>query len=112
MDKLLKASLLLVILAVLNTKAFAAVTTCDITSRAITDVKTVHLAEDAVIINGSLEIPLEKTKIRCGVLGKRARYEGAENGFQVILKDCTADDSLQGAIIDAVKQESMDINCR
>ncbi|HXH73485.1 MAG TPA: hypothetical protein VNJ08_00870 [Bacteriovoracaceae bacterium] len=110
MQNVIKASALLVILFALNTQAFAGIN-CKFISKPVSGIKSIQLTDESVVINGKLEIALEKTSIKCGSMGRRDRFEGTENGYQIILKDCSGDDSLEGHLIDSVKQEVADISC-
>ncbi len=112
MQQLLKVVLLLVFLAALEGIAFAETIDCKFKSQPVAGITSLTLSEEVLLINGSLEVPLEKTSIKCGALGKRDRFEGFENGIQVILKDCTHDDKIEGTIIDFANQQSADVECR
>ena len=115
MQKLLKASLFIVILSILHGQAFASfglgALNCNFKSEPVSGIKSLQMTEDALYINGKVEISLEKSQIQCGVMGTRERYEGMDQGFQVVLKDCNVNDKLEGHIIDSVKQEVAQIEC-
>lgn len=111
MEKLLKASLLFVILSILHNQAFGSALNCNFKSDPVRGIKSLQMTEDALFINGKVEIALEKSQIQCGVMGTRERYEGMDQGFKVVLKDCNVNDKLEGHLIDSVKQEVAEIEC-
>ncbi len=87
-------------------------TNCNFTSTPMEEVSEIQLVDEILVINGKIAVSLEKTQIRCGAHGKRERFEGSESGYQVILKDCTEDDRLEGHLIDSVRQKIADIECK
>lgn len=112
MQKLIGAALLLFIIAALNTKAFAvAPLNCAIKSGGIAGIKTLRIAEDALIINDIVFVDLAQSKIKCGNLGRQDRFDGVGDGFQVILKTCTNGAALEGHIIDSKHAQVAEVIC-
>ncbi len=111
MNKLLTASVLLFVLAALQTKAFAADLECKFKNGGVDGVEKIEISETSMIINEKLEIPLEKTRVRCGNFGKQVRFDGDAAGYQVILKSCTTDAKLEGELVDNQKRLSADVLC-
>lgn len=112
MKKLLSASLLLILIATLQTKAFGATLNCKFsTERTFENIETIQLTDETFKINGEIEIPLEKSTIRCGHFGKRNRLDGLALGYQVILKACAVGSQIKGHIIDEVNAVAADIVC-
>lgn len=114
MQKLIGAALLLVILAALNTKAFAISSlNCTFKAGQIAGIKTVHINEDALIINHQVFVELSQSKIKCGNLGRQDRFDGdtGVGGIQVVLKSCTNGSALEGHIIDTRHAQVADIVC-
>lgn len=111
MQKLLGACLLLVILAALQTTAFAGTINCKFKSDTVEGVETISMNETSVLVNGHLEIPLEHTRIKCGNFGRQHRFDGKAQGLQVILKTCTDKAELEGHMIDAQNEVVADLIC-
>jgi hypothetical protein len=112
MQKLIVACLLLVILAALQTKAFAATAiNCKFKDDKIENIKTIQLTDEALMINGEMEIPLEKSRIKCGNFGRQNRLDGLALGYQVVLKSCSNDAQLEGHLIDSVKEIAAEVMC-
>lgn len=111
MNKLLTASALLFILVALQTKAFAQTFECKFKDTKLESVKSIQITEDNLIINKELEIPLEKSRVKCGSFGRQTRLEGSALGFQVVLKSCTREAQLEGYIVDAVNTDGADVYC-
>lgn len=111
MNKLFTASVLLLVLAALQTKAFAAELECKFKNGGVEGVEKIELSDENLIINHSLEIPLLKTRVRCGHFGKQVRFDGEAEGIQVILKSCTTDAKLEGELVDYEKRVSADVFC-
>lgn len=111
MQKLIGAGLLLVILAALNSKAFATSMNCTVKSGQVDGIQSLHLADEGLIVNDSAVIALEHSRIKCGSLGRQDRFDGAANGYQVILKSCANNGALEGIIIDSVKSKVAEVIC-
>jgi hypothetical protein len=112
MKKLLSASLLLILIATLQTTAFGATLNCKFSSETTFDhIDSIELTDETLKINGDIEIPLEKSTIRCGHFGKRDRLDGLALGYQIILKACAVGSQVKGHIIDEVNAVSADIVC-
>ncbi len=111
MQKIITASLLLVLLAFLQTEVFAATLKCSFKGAHVRGVKSIQLTKESLIINKDLEIPLEKSRVRCGNFGRQTRLDGMALGYQVILKSCTTDAELEGVLIDSVNEVAADVYC-
>lgn len=112
MQKLIKGSLLLVILAALNTQAFAMNLNCKFKKEVVEGVESIKISEESLIINKELEIPLEKSRVKCGGFGRQTRFDGRALGFQIILKSCTTEAVLEGHLIDSVRLIAADVVCK
>ena len=113
MKKLLGACLLLVMVSMLQSKVFAASASlkCNFNEESVEGVKTIELSDDTLKINKDLEIPLEKSSIRCANFGRQTRFDGSALGYQVILESCTSGVALKGNLIDSVKGISAPVVC-
>lgn len=111
MSKLIKASLLLVFVLVLQTKAFALNLDCKFKDVKVSGVKSIRLSDESLIINKELEIPLEKSRVNCANFGRQTRFDGRALGYQVVLKTCTTDAKLEGHLIDSVNAVAADVVC-
>jgi hypothetical protein len=111
MKKLMAASVLLVILSSLSGQVFARPLSCKFKAGQLSDVRTIKIEEDSLLLNHSMEIPLEKSTVRCGNFGRQTRLDGYALGFQIVLKSCTSDAELEGHLIDSVRQQAADIIC-
>jgi hypothetical protein len=111
MSKLVSASLLLVFLFALQTNAFAGTLSCKFKDEKVVGVKSIEVAEDSLLINKELEIPLEKSRVKCGGFGRQTRLDGSALGYQVVLKTCTSEAQLEGHLIDSVNQVAAEVLC-
>lgn len=112
MNKLVKASLLLVVLSFLHAKAFAnGALDCEFKNESIGGVKTLQLTEEVLFINGKTEIFLEKSKIHCGHRTFSERFDGKDRQYQVVLEACNENDRFEGHLIDTVSKEVAEISC-
>ena len=111
MQKLLGAGFLLLVLAALNSKAFAAPLNCTFKTGQVEGIQTLQIADDQLIINDSAVILLEHSRIKCGSLGRQDRFDGMGNGIQVVLKSCANNGALEGLIIDSVKSKVAEVIC-
>lgn len=112
MLKLSGAVVLLVLLSVLTSKAFAiSEMNCRVKNGDITGIQTLHLSETELTINGSLNIPLEKLRVKCANMGRQIRLEGAADGLQVILKTCSTEAKVEGHILDPANNTQTTILC-
>lgn len=111
MNKLITASVLLAALTLLQTKAFAGIFDCKFKSSGIAGVKSIQLSDDNLVLNQELEIPLDKTRVKCGNFGRQVRFDGEALGFQVILKSCSTEAKLEGSIVDNVHAIAADVLC-
>lgn len=111
MKKLMTATFLIMVLAILNSKAFALELQCKFSDRIVEGVESVVIREDAIFINETVQIPLEKSEINCSNFGRQLRFDGHADGYQVILKSCSADAQFEGILIDNIKQQVGDISC-
>lgn len=112
MQKLIGASFILILLAALQTNAFASTLNCKFTGDAKIDgVQSIKVEDEYLIINEETEIPLDKSIVRCGHFGRQTRLDGSALGYQVILKSCSSEASLEGHVIDSVKVKSAEVVC-
>lgn len=113
MQKFIGAFLLLVILAALQPKAFAASLNCSFKDgeTKVEGIETLHITDDALIVNENEVITLEHTSIKCGVFGRQDRFDGLGKRLQIILKSCTDEAVLEGRLIDSAQAVAADIIC-
>ena len=111
MNRLITASALLFLLVTLQTKVFAMDLDCKFKDVAVSGVKTIKLTDDNLVINSELEIPLEKSRVKCGNFGKQTRFDGSALGYQVVLKSCTTEAKLEGVLIDSLNAVGADVFC-
>ncbi len=116
MQKLFGAGLLLVIIAALNTKAFAAPLNCTYKdpSVQVKGIQQLQIPEndDAIVINNTKTVPLEHSRIKCGSFGKQHRFDGKISAdVQIILKSCSTDALLEGHLVDSLHSVAAPIVC-
>jgi hypothetical protein len=111
MHKLIAAVLLLFLFAALQNRAFAYNLDCKLQDSTVSGVKSVKISNDYLIINKNIEIPLEKTKVRCANFGRQTRLDGNALGYQVVLKTCSTEAQLEGHLIDSVNLTVSDVIC-
>lgn len=111
MFKLVTASVFIFVLAALNNNAFATTLDCKFKDITVTGVKTIELKEESLVINKDMEIPLEKSRVKCGSFGRQTRFDGNALGFQIVLKSCTSDAQLEGHLIDEVNEMAAEVLC-
>ena len=111
MKRLFCATLLLVFVLVVQNKVFASILDCKFKSVSVMGVDKIQLIHEDLVINDELEIPLEKSRVKCGNFGRQVRFDGSALGYQVILKSCTTEAQLEGVLIDAVHFVAVDLQC-
>lgn len=112
MFKLMGASVLLFLLLVLQTKAFAITEMdCKVKTGTIPGIQTLHLSEDELVINNTVSITLDKLRVKCGNMGRQIRLEGEGEGLQVILKTCSTQAKVEGHILDPANNATALIQC-
>lgn len=115
MRKFFGAAVLLAMISVLQGQVFAASTNlkCQFktTDETVEGVKTIEISDETMTINKELEIPLEKSTIRCANFGRQKRLDGYALGYQIVLESCTTGVSMKGDLIDAVKGVSAPVIC-
>jgi hypothetical protein len=111
MKRLFCATLLLVFVLVVQNKVFASILDCKFKNVSVMGVDKIQLIHEDLVINGELEIPLEKSRVKCGNFGRQVRFDGSALGYQVILKSCTTEAQLEGVLIDAVHFVAVDLQC-
>lgn len=111
MKKLITASVLLFVLVALQTKAFAMELECEFKDQAIEGVQSIELNDEDLVINKQLEIPLSRTRVKCGNFGRQTRLDGDALGYMVILKTCTTEAKMEGELVDAVKKVAATVLC-
>lgn len=112
MQKLMMGSLLLVLLGTLSAKVFANEFDCKFSDSSIKGVQSIKISEDYLIINKNLEIPLDKSRVKCGHLGRQTRFDGNALGYLVILKSCSLIAKFEGHLIDERNNVSADVLCQ
>ncbi len=114
MKKLMAACFLLLMVSLLQSKAFAGTTNlnCQFSNDEVVEgVDTIEISDETLTINKELEIPLEKSTIRCGNFGRQKRFDGFALGYQIVLESCTTGVALKGDLIDSVKGVSAKVVC-
>ncbi len=111
MTKLTAASLVLALASALAAPAFGMTLSCRFKDEKMAGVESIRLDEKTLVINKELEIPLEKSRVRCGNFGRQTRFDGSALGYQVVLKTCTTDAKLGGHLIDSVNAVAADVLC-
>lgn len=113
MQKFMCACLLLVIIAALQSKAFAAPLNCAFKDAAVRvdGVESLQVTDDVLIVNAKEEIQLEHSVIKCGALGRQHRFDGFGKGLQIILKSCSDSAVLEGHLIDSKNEQVASIVC-
>jgi hypothetical protein len=111
MKKILGAILFLLFLITFQEELFAKTYKCEFIKDSFESVKLIKLSEEGLVINDVLEIPLEKTRVKCGNFGIQSRFDGQSQGYQVILRTCSTEARVEGFIIDEIQGLSADIHC-
>lgn len=112
MFRLLGASVLLFVLTVLTSKAFAITDmNCKVKNGTIAGIQSLHLSDEQLIINNTVAIPLDKLRVKCGNMGRQIRLEGEAEGLQVILKTCSTEAKVEGHILDASNNTQALVQC-
>lgn len=111
MFKLVTASVFLIVLAALQTSAFASTLNCKFKDTTVTGIKSLEIKEESLLINSELEIPLEKSRVKCGSFGRQTRFDGNALGFQIVLKSCSTEAQLEGHIIDEINEVAAEVFC-
>jgi hypothetical protein len=112
MNKLIKASLFLIALVLLQNTAFARTLDCKFKDDSMSGIDSIHLSEENLVLNQELEIPLEKSSVRCGHFGRQDRFDGSALGYQVVLKSCSSEAKLEGHLIDSINHIAADVLCQ
>jgi hypothetical protein len=112
MQKLYTAALILFVLITLQTKAFSATLDCKFKDLNIRGVKSIQLKNESLVINKNIEIPLQKSSVKCSHFGRQTRFDGDALGYQIILKSCTTIAKLEGYLIDSLNKVAADILCQ
>lgn len=105
------ACLLLLAISFMQSKVFAADLNCEFKDDVVEGVKTIVVTNETLKINKDLEIPLEKSSIRCGNFGKQIRFDGSALGYQIVLESCTDGAAMKGALIDSIKGIAANVVC-
>lgn len=111
MFRLMSALVLLAFFALVNVNAFAGTLSCKFKSDKVVGVQTIQISDESLIINKELEIPLEKSRVKCGNFGRQMRLDGRALGYQVVLKTCTSDAVMAGHLIDSVNEVAAEVLC-
>jgi hypothetical protein len=114
MKKLFAACFLLVMVSLLQSKVFASSKNlnCQFSNDEVVEgVTSIEISNETLMINKDLEIPLEKSTIRCGNFGRQRRFDGLALGYQIVLESCTTGVALKGDLIDSVKGISAKVIC-
>lgn len=113
MKKLIGACLLLITVSILQGQVFAATTSlnCEFKDDVVEGVESIEISDETLMINKDLHIPMEKSTIRCGNLGRQKRFDGSALGYQIVLESCTTGVDLKGDLIDSVKGISAPVVC-
>lgn len=111
MLKLITASLFLFVLVILQNNAFALSLDCKFKETTVTGVKSIEIKEESLVINKQLEIPMEKSKVKCGSFGRQTRFDGSALGFQIVLKSCSSEAKLEGHLIDEIREVAAEVLC-
>ena len=111
MKRLICATIVLVLVSIVQNKVFASTLDCKFKSGTYDEIDEIQLIGEDLIINNSLEIPLEKTTVKCGHFGRQVRFDGNALGYQVILKSCSTEAELEGLVIDSINLKAIHIHC-
>lgn len=112
MQKFVMGSLLLILFGTMSSKVFASSFNCKFKEEVVQGVETIQIANESLIINKELEIPLEKSRVKCGNFGRQTRFDGRALGYQIVLKTCSTQAELEGHLIDSVHETVANVYCR
>ena len=111
MQKFMMGSLMFLVLAALQSNAFALTLDCKFSGGSVSGIKSIRITDEQLILNKDLEIPLEKSKVRCGHFGKQSRFDGMALGYQIVIKSCSNDADFEGHLLDSVKSQAAEVLC-
>jgi len=111
MNKLLKASLFLVFFVSFQNHLFAQDLNCEFKGDKMEGIKSIRINDESLIINKELEIPLDKSRVKCGNFGRQIRFDGMALGYQVVLESCTTEAKFEGNLIDSVNEVAARVLC-
>lgn len=113
MQKLIGAAFLLAFFIIAQASAFAVTYKCEFKDEVIAGIETIEMTDSVLIINNSLNIAVEESRIRCANFGKQKRYDGRDEAeqLQVVLKTCTSDAAMEGHLIDAKSKTAAEVTC-
>lgn len=112
MNKLMGATFLLVLLVMLQTKAFASNLDCDFKSGTLDGINKIEITKENLILNSHIAIPLDESRVRCANFGRQKRFDGSAEGYMVILKTCTSEAVMEGHLIDSKNQQAAEVTCK
>lgn len=114
MRKLATATVMFFVLLSLQTNAFAGIINCKFKSEAerVEGISSIILTDETLTLNNEFEIPLEKSRVKCGFAGKKVRFDGNALGYQVVLKACSDQGQLEGHLIDSIKKRIAEVLCK
>ncbi len=111
MNKLLKASFFLVCFLLLQNSVFATDLNCEFKETKVEGIDSIQVSGGNMLINEEMEIPLDKTRVKCGNFGRQIRYDGMALGYQVILESCSTEAKFEGRLIDSINQVAAKVLC-
>lgn len=111
MSKLFKASFILVCFLFLQSHVFAVDLNCEFKETKVEGIDSIQVSGESMLINKETEIPLDKTRVKCGNFGRQIRYDGMALGYQVILESCSTEAKFEGRLIDSINQVAAKVLC-
>lgn len=111
MSKLFKASFILVCFLFLSGHVFAVDLNCEFKENPVEGIESIQVSGESMLINQEVEIPLDKTRVKCGNFGRQIRYDGRALGYQVILESCSTEAKFEGRLIDSINQVAGKVLC-
>lgn len=111
MQKRLASLILLIVLFTLQSKAYAYNLNCQFKNKGVEGIHSIKINDESLLLNEDLEIPLEKSRVKCGNFGRQMRLDGSALGFLVVLRSCTSKAVLEGDLIDSIKQVAAEVIC-
>lgn len=92
-------------------KSFAVALDCQLTNAQVLGIESFVIKDHVLILNDEFEIPLEKSRVKCGHYGEQVRFDGYAYGYQIILKSCSTEVEYEGDLIDSINWVGSEVHC-
>jgi hypothetical protein len=111
MTEFIKVAFFILVVLAFESTAYGDTLECKFKDHPIRGINSIEISDESLVINSELEIPLEKSLVKCGTFGKQIRFDGSASGLQVVLKSCSTEAKLEGHLIDSLSAVAADVFC-